>query len=163
MTEGKRKLVKIGGVVALCGALGAGGAYVGSAVSPSSSSAASGKAKPGGKRNGKQGGRTGPLGRAVHAEAIVPVKGGKFATVTVDRGAVEKVAGGQLTLKEGTRQATYKTVTVDVPSDAVVRINRQPGKLSDVKAGQRAMVIHGAKKTRVLVHDARNGAQAGQG
>ncbi len=159
MAQGKRKLAKIGGVVALCGALGAGGAYVGSAASPSSSSAAAGKAKPSGKHGGKRGGRMGPLGRAVHAEAIVPIKGGKFATVTVDRGAVEKVEGGQLTLKEGTRQASYKTVTVDVPSDAVVRINRRPGKLSDVKAGQRATVVHGAKKTRVLVHDARNRAQ----
>ncbi len=158
MAQGKRKLARIGGVVALCGALGAGGAYIGSAASPSSSSAAAGKARPSGKRNGKRGGRMGPLGRAVHAEAIVPVTGGKFATVTVDRGAVEKVEGSRLTLKEGTPQATYRTVTVGVPSDAVVRINRQPGKLSDVKAGQRAIVMHGAKKTRVRVHDARNGA-----
>ncbi len=163
MAQSRRKLTKIGGVVALCGALGAGGAYIGSAASPSNSNAAAGKAKRTGQANGKRGGRKGPLGRAVHAEAIVPTQGGKFVTVTVDRGAVEKVEGSQLTLREGTRQATYKTVTVDVPSDAVVRINRQPGKLSDVKAGQRAMVIHGAKKTRVLVHDARNGAQAGQG
>lgn len=161
MSQGKRKLTKVGGVVALCGALGAGGAYIGSAASPSSSSAASAKAnKQGGKHNGKGRGRSGPLQRAVHAEAVVPTAGGKFATVTVDRGAVEKVEGSQLTLKEGTRRAAYKTVTIDVPSDAVVRINRQPGKLSDVKAGQRARVIHGASTTRVLVHDARNGSQA---
>lgn len=159
MSQGKRKLTKIGGVVALCAALGAGGAYIGSAASPSSSSAAGAKAKRGGQHGGKRHGARGPLQRAVHAEAIVPTKGGKFATVTVDRGAVEKVEGSQLTLKEGTRKAAYKTVTLDVPSDAVVRINRQPGKLSDVKAGQRAIVIHGVSKTRVLVHDAGKGSQ----
>lgn len=159
MSQGKGKLAKVGGIVALCAALGAGGAYIGSAVSPSSSSAAASKAKRSGQHAGKHRGRMGPLGRAVHAEAVVPTKGGKFATVTVDRGAVEKVDGAQLTLKEGTRKAAYKTVTLDVPSDAVVRINRQPGKLSDVKAGQRAIVIHGVSKTRVLVHDAGKGSQ----
>ncbi|PZS28378.1 MAG: hypothetical protein DLM61_14950 [Pseudonocardiales bacterium] len=159
MSQGKRKLARIGGVVALCGALGAGGAYVGSAASPSSSSAAAGKAKRGGQHAGQRRGSRGALKRAVHAEAVVPTQGGKFVTVTVDRGVVEKVEGSQLTLREGTRQASYKTVTLDVPSDAVVRINRQPGKLSDVKAGQRAMVVHGAKKTRVVVRDARNGSK----
>jgi hypothetical protein len=159
MTEGKRRLAKIGGVAAVCSALGAGGAYIGSATSPSSTRAASGKAKRSGQGNRQRRGPLRPLRRAVHAEAVVPTQEGKFVTVTVDRGAVEKVEGNQITIKEGTRQATYKTVTLDVPSDAIVRINRQPGKLSDVKAGQRAIVVHGESKTRVVVHDARTGAQ----
>jgi hypothetical protein len=160
MTHRKRRMAKFGGVVAVCGALGAGGAYIGSATSPSSSTAAAGNdGKRSGQFAGKRRGPLRPLGRAVHAEAVVPTQGGKFATVTLDRGAVEKVDGSQLTLKEGTRQATYKTVTLDIASDALVRINGQAGKLSDVKAGQRAIVVHGAQKTRVVVHDARIGAQ----
>ena len=160
MTEGKRRTVKIAGVVALCGALGAGGAYIGSSALPSDTSAAAGKDRRGAdKRDGHRRGGLRPLRRAVHLEAVVPAQGGKFVTVTVDRGIVEKVDGTTLTLKEGTPRATYKTVSLDIPSGAVVRINRQPGKLSDVKAGQRAIVVHGPTQTRVLVRDARGGPQ----
>lgn len=156
MTQGRRTLVKVGGVVAACGALGAGGAYVGNATSPSSSSAASaGEAKQGRQHDGMRRGGLRSLRRAVHAEAVVPTQDGKFATVTLDRGTVEKVDGRQLTLKEGTPQATYKTVTLEIASDAMVRVNRRPGKLADVKAGQRAIVVRGAGMTRVLAHDAR--------
>jgi hypothetical protein len=159
-------MAKFGGAVAVCGLLGAGGAYVGSATSAPSSSAAAGSTAAGTKDGARHGllapnrrGPLRPLGRAVHAEAVVPTQGGKFVTVTLDRGAVEKLEGTRLTLKEGTRQATYKTVTLDIPSDALVRINGQAGKLSDVKAGQRAIVVHGPQKTRVVVHDARTGTQ----
>ena len=40
-----------------------------------------------------------------------------------------------------------------LPSGAVVRIKRKPGKLSDVKTGQRAAVIKGPQRTLVLVRD----------
>jgi hypothetical protein len=84
-----------------------------------------------------------PLRRAVHGEAVIPVAGGQFATVTFDRGVVQSVAGNQLTLTEGTAKATYKTVTLAVPANAVVRDNRQPAQLSDVKTGQVAVVSRG--------------------
>jgi hypothetical protein len=147
-----RKYAKVGGVVAACAALGAVGAYVGDAASAPSSSSAAAKAKQAGP-NGPRRGPGGALRRAVHAEAVVATKNGQFVTVTIDRGFVEKVDGNSLTLREGTKTATYKTVTLDIPSGAVVRIKRKPGKLSDIKAGQHAMVVKGPKRTLVIVRD----------
>jgi hypothetical protein len=148
-----RKIGKVVGVVAVGAALGAAGAYVGDAASsPSTSSAAAGKAQ----RPGPNGPRSGPVRRlrgAVHAELVVPTKNGKFVNVTIDRGFIEKLDGNSLTLREGTKHATYKTVTLDIPSDAVVRIKRKPGKLSDIKTGQHAMVVHGPQRTLVIVRD----------
>ena len=145
------KIVTVGGVVAACAALGA---YVGDAASsPSTSSAAPAKAKQAGPN-----GRRGPfrqLRRAVHADLVVPTKDGKFVNLTVDRGIVQKVEGNSLTLREGTKNATYKTITIDLPSNAVVRIKRKAGKLSDVKAGQHAMIVRGPQRTAVIVRDAK--------
>ena len=86
----------------------------------------------------------------MHADLVVPAKGGKFVDVTLDRGVVQQVSSSSITLKEGTKTATYKTVAVDLPSNVVVRIDRKAGKLSDVKAGQRALVIKGPKRTLVI-------------
>lgn len=150
------KIAKVGGVVAACAALGAVGAYVGNAASsPSSTSAAPANVKQAGP-NGHRRGALGRLRRAVHADLVVATKDGKFVNVTVDRGIVEKVEGNSLTLEEGTKNATYKTMTIDLPSNTVVRIKRTPGKLSDVKAGQHAMVVRGSQRTAVIV---RNGKQ----
>jgi hypothetical protein len=146
-----RKLTTLGGAVAACAALGAAGAYVGDAASsPSTSSAASaGTSAPAG-HNGKRRGPLGRLRRAVHADLVVPAKGGKFVDVTLDRGVVQQVSSSSITLKEGTKTATYKTVTVELPSTVAVRIDRKAGKLSDVKAGQHALVVKGPKRTRVI-------------
>ena len=118
-----RKFAKVGGAVAACAALGAAGAYIGDAASSPSTSSAASAAKP--AQPGPNGRRRGPfrrMGRAVHADLVVPTKDGKFASVRVDRGFVEKVEGNTLTLREGTKKATYKTVMLDLPSGAVVRI-----------------------------------------
>ena len=147
------KIAKVGGVVAACAALGAVGAYVGNAASsPSTSSAAPANAKQAGP-NGHRRGPFGRLRRAVHADLVVATKDGKFVNVTVDRGIVEKVEGNSLTLKEGTKNATYKTMTIDLPSNVVVRVKRKPGKLADVKAGQHAMVVRGPQRTAVIVRN----------
>ena len=149
------KIAKVGGVVAVCGALGAVGAYVGNAASsPSASSAAPANAKQAGP-NGHRRGAFGRLRRAVHADLVVATKDGKFVNVTVDRGTVEKVEGNSLTLKEGTKNATYKTVTIDLPSNAVVRVKRKAGTLADVKAGRHAMVVRGPQRTAVIVRNAK--------
>ena len=149
-----RKIAKVGGVVGACAALGAAGAYVGDAASPSNSAAAAAKSKQAGP-NGQRRGQLRRLRRAVHADLVVPTKDGKFVNVTVDRGVVEKVDGNSLTLREGTKNATYKTITLDLPSNAVVRIKRKRGKLSDLKVGQRAMVVKGPQRTLVIVRDAK--------
>lgn len=78
--------------------------------------------------------------RTVDGSFVVATKQG-FVTVTVARGAVESVSGNQLTLKEGTPKATYKTVTLTLPPATRVRDNRVPSTLSQVTVGQRAIVI----------------------
>src|SRR5207248_9766977 len=91
------------------------------ASSPSTSTSASaGPCAPAG-HNGKRRGPLGRLRRAVHADLFVPAKGGKFVDVTLDRGVVQQVSSGSITLKEGTKTATYKTVTLALPSDVAVR------------------------------------------
>lgn len=78
-----------------------------------------------------------PLGGPpVHSEMVVPNKAGDdFITVTQDNGKVDSVSGEQLTISEGTAKATYKTVTIDVPSDATILRNGKKAKLSDLQPG----------------------------
>jgi hypothetical protein len=75
-----------------------------------------------------------------------------FGTVSFQRGTVTSVSGAQLTLTEGTRKASYKSVTVTVPAQAVVRDNRTRATLSSLTAGQRVLVINAPKRTFVLAH-----------
>jgi len=96
------------------------------------------------------------LARAVQGSAVVHTAHG-FATVTFARGKVQSVNGQQLTIAEGTRQATYKTVTLTVPGGAVVRDNRQKATLSDVKAGQRVLVLTAPKHTFVIARTPQHG------
>ncbi len=94
------------------------------------------------------------VARAVHADLVVHAKNG-FVTVTVDRGVVQSVSGQQLTIAEGTKKATYKTVTITIPANARVRDNRQKAALAAVKLGQRATVVQGLKRTIVLARTPR--------
>lgn len=87
--------------------------------------------------------------RAVHGDLVVHTKAG-FVTVTLDRGVVQSVSGQQLTLAEGTKKATYKTLTLSIPASARVRVNRQKATLADVKPGQRVVVLQGLKRTQVI-------------
>ncbi len=92
--------------------------------------------------------------RAVHADLVVHTKKG-FVTVTVDRGLVRSVSGQQLTITEGTKKATYKTLTITIPANARVRDNGQKATLADIKAGQRATVVQGLKRTIVVARTPR--------
>jgi hypothetical protein len=91
------------------------------------------------------------LRRAVQGDVIVRTASG-FGTVSFQRGTVTSVSGAQLTLTEGTRKASYKSVTVTVPAQAVVRDNRTRATLSSLTAGQRVLVINAPKRTFVLAH-----------
>ena len=100
-----------------------------------------------------QGRHHGSFGRAarapVHAEIVVPDRQGGFRTVTMDRGSVDSVSGDQLTIKEGTPTATYKTITLTIPSDAKVRRNRDTAQLSDLQQGDLVWVVQSGDKTFV--------------
>src|SRR3954470_885445 len=85
----------------------------------------------------------------VHADLVVPTRGGEFKTVTLDRGLVESVGAGSLTIKEGTPTATYKTVTLTIPSGAKIRRNHDDAQLSDLQPGDYVTVVTTNGKTFV--------------
>lgn len=93
--------------------------------------------------------------RGVQGSEVVHTKRG-FATVSFDRGSVKAVSGRQLTVAEGTPKATYRTVTVTIPSDAVVRDNRRKSTLSAVKPGQRVVVVTAPQRTYVIARTPRS-------
>lgn len=96
------------------------------------------------------------LARAVQGSVVVRTAHG-FATATFDRGKVDAVSGQRLTITEGTRKAAYKTVTVTVPANAVVRDDRQKATLSAVKAGQRVLVLTAPRRTYVIARTPKAG------
>ncbi|HEX3689006.1 MAG TPA: hypothetical protein VHV28_04890 [Solirubrobacteraceae bacterium] len=139
-------------VAVCCAAAGAGISAIataGAATSSSSShtSATHAKARKGGLRR---------LMHAVQGSAVVRTAAG-FGNVTFERGKVDSVSGQRLTITEGTPKATYKTVTVTVPAGAVIRDNRQKARLSDVKAGQRVLVLTAPKRTYVIARTPKAG------
>jgi hypothetical protein len=91
--------------------------------------------------------------RAVQGDVVVATKSG-FATVTFNRGFVQTVNGQQLTIREGTKKATYKTVTLTIPSSATVRDNGQAASLSQLTQGQRVGVLQGPNRTWVIARNA---------
>jgi hypothetical protein len=148
-----RKHLKLVLVAAACVAIGAAGSAIATAgaassgtTTTSSSTAKAARARGAGARALER--------RAVHADVVVATKSG-FANVTVDRGFVQMVSGQQLTIREGTHKATYKSVTLTIPSSAKVRENRQASRLSALTPGQRVMVVQAPKRTWVIARTAK--------
>lgn len=138
---------KLGAVAASCMVIGAGAgaSMIGSAgAATTSSGAAKAHAHPGLRQRARR-----LLGRTVHGDFVVGTKHG-FVTVTVDRGRVQSVNGQQLTLTEGTKTQTYKTVTLTIPTNAKVRDDKRLVSLGAVKPGQRAMVVQAPQHTWVI-------------
>lgn len=97
----------------------------------------------------RQRGLRGDLRRAVQGEFVIHTKKG-FETVSFERGFVQSVSGDALTLREGTKKATYKTVTITIPSGARVRNNGQASTLSSLTAGEHVGVLQGPAHTWVV-------------
>jgi len=93
-------------------------------------------------------------GPPVHSESVVPNEKGGFETVTMDRGTFSSLSGEQLTITEGTKSATYKTVTLTIPSDATVYRNGEKAVLSDIKSGDTVTVVQSPSGTTVSAFDA---------
>jgi hypothetical protein len=148
------------------GAVGAVCALVGAAAGIAGSSASSSKPTRNAVASAAIAGTPGPLlglapladavGPPVHSDAVVPNEKGGFDTVTMDRGAFSSLSGNQLTITEGTKTATYKTVTLTIPSSATVRRNGEAAKLSDLKSGDTVMVMQSPKATVVAANDAQH-------
>ncbi len=135
--------LKLGAVALVCVALGAGASVV-------ANGAASTSAHPATTATHHARLRLGALiRRTAQASLVVHTKQG-FVNVTIARGTVQSVSGNQLTLTEGTRKATYKTVTYTLPATVRVRDNRRRSTLNAVKAGQRALVVILPKRALVV-------------
>jgi hypothetical protein len=145
----RRNLIRTCAVGLTCTAVGAGAGIVGSASAAPTVAKAT---QPANTRVAELGRRR-ALRRSVHAEVVVPTAGGGFATVSYDRGFVESVSATQLTVREGTKAATYQSVTLTIPSNATIRLDRAPAELSQLKAGDRVGVLSGPKRTLVVAFD----------
>ena len=146
-----RKHLKLVTVAAACVAIGAAGSAIASAgaASTPTTTTSSKTAKAARARGARVLER-----RAVHADVVVATKSG-FETVTIDRGFVQSVSGQQLTIREGTKKATYKTLTLTIPTSAKVRDNRQASTLSSLKPGQRVAIAQAPNRTWVIARTPR--------
>lgn len=95
-------------------------------------------------------------GPPVHSESVVPNEKGGFDTVTMDRGTFSSLSGERLTITEGTKSATYKTVTLTIPSNATVYRNGEKAALSDIKSGDTVNVVKSPSGTVVNAFDAQH-------
>jgi hypothetical protein len=138
-------------VAVCCVAVGAGASVIAGAGATTSTKT---NARGHRSHDGKQGGLRRVARRAVHGEFVVHTKAG-FRTVTVDRGVVDSVSGQQLKITEGPPKAAYKTVTLTIPANAVVRDDKQESSLASVKAGQRVLVVTAPKRTLVIARTPR--------
>jgi hypothetical protein len=143
-------------VAVCCVAVGAGISAIATAGASTSVSSSSRSAHSAAQHPSARAGALRRLARAVQGSVVVHTQDG-FATVTFERGKVDSVSGQQLTLTEGTRKAGYKTVTVTIPVNAVVRDNRQKATLTAVKAGQRVLVLAAPKRTYVIARTPKAG------
>jgi len=134
-------------VAVCCAALGAGASAIASAGASSGSQGKSVQRTP--SRSLRAGGLRRLARRAVHGDLVIATKTG-LETVSFDRGRIQSVNGRQLTITEGIRQPSSRTVTVTVPANARVRDNRQVATMSDLKDGQRVLVIRAPKRTFVM-------------
>lgn len=91
---------------------------------------------------------------SVHGDLVVATKAG-FATITFERGSVQSVSGQQLTITEGTRKQTYRTVTLTIPAAAKVRNNRAASTLDSLQQGERVLVLQAPARTWVIAHTPR--------
>ncbi len=140
-----------------CVAVGAGISAIATAGAATSRS---GQANAGHRADARRGGRAGLrrlAARAVSGSVVLHTRQG-FANLSFERGRVDTVNGRQLTITEGTRRASYKTVTLTIPAGAIVRDQRQPATLASVKPGQRVLIVTAPRRTFVIAHTPRAGA-----
>jgi hypothetical protein len=146
------KLLTIG---AACAVAGAGASAIATAGAAGTSTATSAATSTPAAQSpaARVAARRALLRRGVQGTVVVATKTG-FATVTFNRGFVQGVSGQQLTIREGTKKATYKTVTLTIPAGAKVRDNGQTATLSQLTQGQRVGVVQGPKNTWVTARNA---------
>ena len=147
---GRRKWIGAIAVATTCALAGAAGGIA--------SSGAAGTGTISGTSTGSHlgGGPGGPGGdgMSIHSESVqLNQAGTAFITVTRDQGTVTAISGSDLTLKEGTRTVTYKTVTVTVASGATVTRNDETAALADIEVGDTVSISQSSDGSQVRAYD----------
>jgi hypothetical protein len=133
--------------------------------SSSSTAGAPGHGAPGGGPGGGGPGG-GPGMQAVHSVSVVLDKAKTaYITQTSDRGTIESVdsGAGTITIVEGTKSVTYKTASVDVPSDATITLDGKTSTLGALVAGDRVSVSSSSDGTVVMATDSSFRPEGGPG
>jgi hypothetical protein len=87
----------------------------------------------------------------VHSVSVIPNKEGTaFDTVTTDSGTVQSVSGQELTIVEGTKTLTYKTVTLTIPAGATVHRDGKSAQLGELQKGDHAIVRADSNGTTIV-------------
>ena len=140
-----RKHMKLLTVGAVCAAAGGGAGAIATAGAAGTSTAGTSTAATSTAHvAAAQRARRALARHAIQGDMVVATENG-FATVTFNRGFVQSVNGQQPTIREGTKEATYKAVTLTIPTNAKVRDNGQRATLSQLIAGQRVGVVQEAE------------------
>jgi hypothetical protein len=98
----------------------------------------------------------GPGAGSVHAVSVVLDKAGTaFIEQTSDRGTIQSVdsSAGAVTVLEGTKAVTYRTVTLNVPADATVTLDGKTSSLSGLADGDEVSVSSSSDGTSVFATD----------
>jgi hypothetical protein len=93
---------------------------------------------------------------AVHSVSVVlNRKGDAFITQTTDSGTVQSVdtGAGTITIVEGVKGVTYKTVTLTIPSEATVVLDGKSSSLGSIVADDHAVVSSSSEGTTVFAAD----------
>ncbi len=173
----RRKLILICGVVGVCAltAVATAIAASGSKHHPSARGRAAVTRKStqsGGEGGGPPagGGWFGGGPGAVHSESVVLDKAGTaYITVTSDSGTVKSVeaSAGKLTIVEGTKSVTYKTLTLTIPSEAKVTLDGKTSSLEKLTEADHVTVSSSSEGTDVMAFDSsfhpEGGPQGGHG
>jgi hypothetical protein len=140
-------------VAVSCVALGAGASVIATAGATSSSSASTAGSAAAHPRAARLLARWRAYGGAVQGELVVNTKTG-WKTVSFERGFVQSVSGNTLTLREATRKATYRTVTLTIPAGSRVRNQGRPSSLAQLTSGEHVLVLQAPAQTFVIARAA---------
>jgi hypothetical protein len=93
-------------------------------------------------------------GPPVHAVSAVPNQADSgFVTLTIDEGAITGVGAGTISLREGTKQATYGTPSLTIPPGSDITLNGESVSLEKLAVGDSAVVRSSPEGTMVSAWD----------
>lgn len=102
----------------------------------------------------------------VHAEGVTLNKAGtEYINFTADNGTVKSVeaSAGKLTIVEGSKSVTYKTVTLSIPGEATVTLDGKSSSLSGLAEGDHVCVTSTKEGTTVFAVDSSFHPEGGPG